>query len=92
MSSQQNINTIRGYIIAQPKNGGRDDAKIAIQDEGGEEFLIIPKGLGIDLVDYINAKAEITGIIQEQNEHKFIQVRKYTLQDEYEDQWYDDSK
>ncbi|MDR1242544.1 MAG: hypothetical protein LBM00_07165 [Deltaproteobacteria bacterium] len=92
MISQQNLKTIRGYIISRPKNSGGDDAGIALQDEGGEEFLIIPRGMGLDLADYINAKIEISGLVREQDECKSIQVRRYVLQDEYEDQWYDDGK
>jgi hypothetical protein len=92
MTSQQNIKTLRGYIVALPKKPGGDDAGIALQDEAGEEILIVPKGAGLDLVDYINAKVEITGLVQERDERKFIQVRQYVLPDEYEDQWYDDVK
>jgi hypothetical protein len=92
MTSQQNLKTLRGYVISLPKNSSGDDAGIALQDEGGEEFLIAPKGVGLDLVDYINAKVEITGLVREQDECKSIQVRQYVLQDEYEDHWYDDGQ
>jgi hypothetical protein len=92
MISQQNLKTLQGYIISRPKNSGGDDAGIALQDEGGEEFLIVPKGVGLDLVDYINARVEITGLVREQDEYKSIQVRQYVLQDEYEDHWYDDGR
>lgn len=90
MTSQQNLTTVRGYVIALPKQGGKDDAKVAIQDENGNEYLVLPRGLGIDLVDYINAGVEVTGSLHEKDEQRFIHVRQYRMQDEYDDQWYDD--
>jgi hypothetical protein len=91
-SQQNNLKTVQGYIVALPKNGGRGEAKIAIHDENGEEIFIMPQGMGIDLVDYINASVEISGIVQVHDEHKTIQVRQYVLKDEYDDPWLDDGK
>lgn len=91
MSSQQNLITVRGYVVVLPSNQeGCEDAKVALHDENGEEYVIVPRGMGIDLVDLINAGVEVTGTLQERGEHKFIQVRQYKTQDEYDDHWYDD--
>ena len=93
MTSQQNLITVRGYVIALPKQGGREDAKVAVQDDdSGTEYLVLPRGMGLDLVDHINAKVEVTGTLQEKDENKFIQVRQFKTQDEYDDDWYDDDK
>ncbi len=89
--SQQNLITVRGYVMALPSSQeGREDAKVALQSDNGEEYIILPRGMGIDLVDLINAGVEITGSLQERGEYKFIQVRQYKTQDEYDDHWYDD--
>lgn len=91
MSSQQNIITVRGYVVALPNNQeGSEDAKVAVQSENGEEYLVIPRGMGIDLVDLINAGVEVSGALQERDGIKFIQVRQYKTEDEYDDHWYDD--
>ena len=93
MTSQQNLITVRGYVIALPKHTGKDDAKVAIQDdESGTEYLVVPRGMGLDLADHINAKAEVTGAVEEKDEELFIHVRQYKPQDEYDDDWYDDDK
>ena len=90
MTSQQNLTTVRGYVVTLPKQGGKDDAKVAIQDDNGTEYLVLPRGMGLDLVDHINAGVEVTGTVQEKDEQRFILVRQYKTQDEYDDQWYDD--
>ncbi|MDR1125410.1 MAG: hypothetical protein LBM64_05020 [Deltaproteobacteria bacterium] len=91
MSSQQNLITVRGYVVALPGNQeGCEDAKVAVHKENGEEYVIIPRGMGIDLVDLINAGVEVTGALLERGGHKFIQVRQYKPQDEYDGHWYDD--
>ncbi|MDR2892736.1 MAG: hypothetical protein LBV80_06605 [Deltaproteobacteria bacterium] len=90
MTSQQNLVTVRGYIISLPKQAGRDDAKVAVQDESGVEYLVLPRGMGLDLADNVNAKVEVAGIVQDKDDQRFILVRQYQLMDEYDDQWYDD--
>ena len=92
MTSQQNLVTVRGYIVSLPKQGGRDDAKVAVQDENGAEYLVLPRGMGLELADNVNAKVEVTGALQDKDEQKFILVRQYQLMDEYDDQWYDDKE
>lgn len=93
MTSQQNLITVRGYVVALPRQGGRDDAKVAIQDDdSGVEYKVVPRGMGLDLADHVNAKAEVTGTTQEKDEEVFIHVRQYKTQDEYDDDWYDDDK
>ncbi|MDL2285740.1 hypothetical protein LJB93_03245 [Desulfovibrio sp. OttesenSCG-928-F07] len=91
MNGEQ-LQTVTGYIVALPKQPGakEDAAKVALQDNNGNEFYIIPKGMGIDMVEHINAKAEITGMVHEKDEVTFIQVRNYTVDDAFDDDWYDD--
>ena len=90
MTSQQNLTTVQGYIVALPKQGGKEDAKVAVLGENGVEYRFLPKGMGIDLVDHINVGVEVTGVVQEKDELLLIHVRQYKIQDEYEDEWYDD--
>ena len=92
MTSQQNIQTIRGYITALPRQGGKDEAAlVAVHDDNGTDYYIVPKGMGLDLSEHINVGVEVTGIVQQKEEIYYLQVRSYDLKDEYADEWYDDS-
>ncbi|MDL2314417.1 hypothetical protein LJC36_05505 [Desulfovibrio sp. OttesenSCG-928-C14] len=90
MTSQQNLITVRGYIVSLPRKDGKEDAKVTVQAEDGVEYYIVPKGMGMDLVEHINAGVELSGLLQEQDERKFILVRQYQINDQFEDEWYDD--
>ena len=92
MTSQHTNITIKGYVVAAPKKqGSTETAGIAIQDENGTEYYVYPKGLGLDLVESINVGVEAVGSVTEIDDCKFILVRNYQVQDEYDDEWYDDS-
>ena len=93
MTSQQKFTTLRGYVVALPnlgKHDGGEEAKVAVHDENGLEYLVLPRGMGIDLVEHINARVEVSGILQERNGQAYIQIRQFKAQDEYDDKWYDD--
>lgn len=93
MTGQPQQKTIKGYIVSIPSTpGGREDsAKVALLDEAdGQEYHILPKGMGIDLVGHINAKAEVTGLVQQKDDMLYMQVRNYTVDDAFEHDWYDD--
>lgn len=103
MSSQE-IQTIRGYVQALPKAQGREDAaKVAVITDDGTEYLVLHKGAGMDLVDYISADVEVQGIVvpasgtvdatmteDDEASPLFLTVRRYTLIDGYDEDWYDD--
>ena len=93
MTGQQQQKTVMGYIVSLPRQSGakEESAKVALQDKNGLEYHILPKGMGIDMVEHINAKAEITGIVQQKDDILYLQVRSYTVDDAFEDDWYDDN-
>lgn len=91
MAEQQNLQTVKGFVVVLPKQGGAEDAaKVAVLDDNGVEFHILPRGMGIDLVDHINAGVEVVGTVQEKDDVRYMHVRNYKVQDDYEDHWYDD--
>lgn len=94
MTGQPQQKTVSGYIISVPgKSGNREDsAKVALQDDNGQEYHILPKGMGIDLVGHINARAEVTGLVQQKDDILYLQVRNYTIDDAFEHDWYDDDE
>ncbi|MDR2050563.1 MAG: hypothetical protein LBQ63_02175 [Deltaproteobacteria bacterium] len=93
MTGQQEQRTVRGYIVSLPprKGAGEESAKVALQDEDGREYHIVPKGVGIDLVGHISARVEATGIVRQKEDILFLWVRRYTVDDAFEDDWYDDN-
>lgn len=93
MNSEQTQKTVNGYIIAIPRgNSNEDSAHIALHDDNGTEYLVVPKGIGIDLMEHVNARAEVTGLLEEKDEALYLLVRSYNVQDGFEDDWYDDKE
>lgn len=94
MSAQQEQRTLKGYIIALPRQpgAGEEHAKAALLGEDGLEYHIVPRGMGIDLAGHINAGVEVSGLVWQKEEQFFVQVRDYTVDDAFEDDWYDDNR
>lgn len=79
--------TISGLVVTLPKNSDSRQASVAIM-QNGEEFRVLPRGAGVDLVDEVNASVEATGLITEEDEIKYFAVRGYKVMEE--DEWLDD--
>lgn len=92
MSGQQNQLTVQGYIVSIPSGEIEEGAKVAIQTDAGAEYFILPKGMGLDLMEHVNAKAEVSGIVEKRGENNFLLVRNYSVRDGFEDDWYDDKE
>lgn len=91
MSSQAKQETIIGYIMTVPDGETEKGARGSLQTDDGVEYFILPKGMGLDLMEHINARAEVNGLVEEHGESRFILVRSYSVQDGFEDDWYDDN-
>lgn len=90
MSGQQNLQNINGYIVAVPDGETEEGARVSIHTDDGAEYFIIPKGMGLDIMEHINARAEVSGLVEERGGLRFMIVRTYSVQDGFEDDWYDD--
>ncbi|MDR2503700.1 MAG: hypothetical protein LBD82_04870 [Deltaproteobacteria bacterium] len=92
MSGEQEQITLKGYIVALPRHaGGEEGARAALRTEDGLEYRILPKGMGLDLAAHINARVEVTGLVRHKEDPRLLQVRKYIVDDAFEDDWYDDN-
>lgn len=91
MSGVQNQQILVGYIVAVPDSETEKGARAALQTDDGTEYFILPKGMGIDIAEHVNARAELSGLIEESGGLKFVMVRNYSIQDGFEDDWYDDN-
>lgn len=90
MSGQQNLRTVTGYIITVPDGEAGEGVRVSVETDDGTEYFIVPKGMGLDLMEHVNARAEVRGIVEERGESRFLAVRAYTVRDGFEDDWYDD--
>lgn len=91
MSFQTKQETITGYIMTVPDGETEEGARASLQSDDGVVYFILPKGMGLDLMEHINAKAEVNGLVEERGGSRFILVRNYAVQDGFEDDWYDDN-
>ena len=91
MSPQEKQETIIGYIMTVPDGETEEGARASLQTDDGVEYFILPKGMGLDLTEHVNARAEVNGLVNEQGDSRFILVRSYSVQDGFEDDWYDDN-
>ena len=83
---------LKGYIVALPRgSGGGEGARAALQTEDGVEYPILPRGMGLEIVEHINARVEVTGVEQRRGETVYLLLRSYTVEDAFEDDWYDDA-
>lgn len=88
MNTQGSPITLTGYITSMSRKSGAHAASLALVQDN-EEYLIIPRGAGVDLHDHVNAQAEIKGLISEEDGVKFLQVRGYRILED--DAWLDDA-
>lgn len=79
--------TISGMVVNLPRNSDKRQASVAIM-RNDEEYRVLPRGAGIDLVDEVNASVEATGLVSEEDEIKYLAVRGYKLLEE--DEWLDE--
>ncbi len=88
----QETTTIKGFIRSLPHVSALEaGAKVAVVTEDGTEYLVIHKGVGIDLLEHTSANAEVTGVVTAKEDGYIIQVRSYSVNDGYDDAWYDDT-
>lgn len=79
--------SITGMVVTLPRDSDARQADVAIMREG-EEFRVLPRGAGIDLMDEVNASVEATGLVSEEDGVKYLAVRGYKVLDD--DDWLDD--
>ena len=87
--------TLKGFVQAVPRSTAEDGARVALVTTGGEEFPVLHKGAGVDLVDHISADVEVTASLVDVPHYeggRALRVRKYKVLDGYEDPWYDDEE
>ena len=92
--------TLRGYVQLLPMLSGKEEAaRVVIITDDGQEYSILHKGEGIDLLKSINANVEVSGSFAESGVDaeengaptKFFVVKSYRLTDGFDDPWYDDA-
>ena len=85
------INTpinFRGYVAVLLRTIETHQSRVAIiQDD--QEYRVLTKGAGVDLIDDVNAPIEAVGTVEEIDGDKYITVRKYRLLED-ENSWDED--
>lgn len=79
--------TVTGLVTTLPRNSDARQANVAII-QNNEEYRVLPRGAGIDLMDEVNASVEAIGLITEEDGLKYIAVRGFKLLED--DDWLDD--
>lgn len=67
---------------------GKGLCRVVVRD-GETEYLVMPRGAGVDLADEVGAHVEMDGLVREDADGvRWIQVRSFRILDEFEDeQW-----
>lgn len=81
--------TISGYVVALPRNSDPRQSIVAIVQDG-VEYHVLPRGAGVDLDDEVNTMVEAVGLLEEQDDIKYISVRGYKVLED--DSWADDDE
>ena len=85
MSITASPTTLRGVVAPLSTDHSCKVALIV----GDDEYPILPKGAGIDLLDMVSLQLEVICTIQEEDVNRYLHVRSYTIL-ESDDDWMDD--
>ena len=85
MSITASPTTLRGFVAPLPVE---HQYKVALL-VGENEYPILPKGAGVDLLDMVSLQLEVICTIHEEGADKLLHVRSYTLL-ESDDDWLGD--
>ena len=66
---------LRGFVAPLPDD---HPCRVALVD-GDDEYPILPRGAGIDLLDMVSEQLEVVCTISEEGENKLLHVRSYTI-------------
>ncbi len=82
---ESSVKKVRGDVEPFPKKGL---CRVIVRD-GENEYLVMPRGAGVDLADEVGAHVEMDGLVHEDAEGVlWVQVRSFRILDEFEDnQW-----
>ncbi len=80
-----NVVTVQGQVDALPNKTSLGHVCVLVDTE---EFIVTPKGAGVDLQHHVGAHVEVTGVLTQNDEKTYIFVRTYTILDD--DSWIDD--
>ncbi len=80
-----NVISVQGMVEALPNKSPLGHVYISVNQE---DFIITPKGAGVDLQHHVGAFVEISGVLSQDSDQKYIFVRTYKVLDD--DAWIDD--
>ncbi|MDO5483837.1 MAG: hypothetical protein Q4F27_02910 [Desulfovibrionaceae bacterium] len=76
--------TVKGYVSAVPHTVDAHQARVAVvQDD--VEYLVLPRGAGVDLADEVSVPVEVNGLLEEQDGVFYLTVRGYKVLED--DSW-----
>ena len=58
MSGDHKLTTVIGWVTPV---AGHEGIRVAVAPDSGQEFLVLHKGAGVDLLGHISAKVEVSG-------------------------------
>ena len=85
--------SLTGFVQSLPKSSKSETIRVVLVTPGGEEYPVLHKGAGVDLVDHIGADVEVSAVYENTflaEYAKALRIRTYRVTDGYEDPWYDD--
>ncbi len=95
MSGDQKLVTVSGWVTPA---SGSEGARVAVAPDSGQDYLVLHRGAGVDLLGHISARVEVIGVVvsapqpPEQNPEEaavppYLMVRRYrVLDDDWEEE------
>lgn len=108
MQPPKELKIISGYVenLTFGSSAATRTAKVAVVSDDGNAYAIMPKGLGTELAQHVNALVEVKGEIKTipgstpdasgdapgdaLGEETLFHVWSYNIRDGYDDAWYDE--
>ncbi|MDL2272373.1 hypothetical protein LJC23_05000 [Desulfovibrio sp. OttesenSCG-928-I05] len=88
MNADTFVQKLEGDIVVFTGDAGIcGGARVALVTDSGDEYAIAPKGAGADLAELLSARVAVSCEIRStEGDAACIQVRSYTLLDEFPDE------
>lgn len=88
MNADKSVQKLEGDVVVFTSNSNAcGGARVALVTDSGDEYAIVPKGAGVDLAELLSARVAVSCEIRtSEGDAACIQVRRYTILDEFPDE------
>ena len=81
--------SLSGHVVAYEWKE-QSPIRVMIIDDNQHEYKVEPSGQGCKLIEYEDAWVEVEGTSWRKDGDRYVSVKNFSLEDEFENDWNDD--